>query len=174
MKAILKDDIIVKLSLTKGTEIGNIPKGFGLNALRWDGEKIVILPKLDQIWVEYINNTFVLHCKKVRKSQLVTMKFNQRKRLTIEDNVIKLKPKPENPQRVLYRKKRQREYPDIGDQLEAIWLLINSLNVELPPATDFILNKIKQIKLKYPKWEPSSKSSSSSSYSSTSFSYPEE
>lgn len=52
---------------------------------------------------------------------------------------------------------RQREYPDIGDQLDAIYKMAEFLNREgipLPPETTAWLDKCRAVKEKYPKGKP--------------------
>jgi len=53
MKAILKDDIIIRLG-AGDTEVGSVPTGVGLERLRWDGKQVVDLAKQDSFWVRRI------------------------------------------------------------------------------------------------------------------------
>lgn len=48
-----------------------------------------------------------------------------------------------------YRQARKDEYPDIGDQLDAIWGILRSL--KLPKDAQDIVDEIGRIKRKYPK-----------------------
>jgi len=90
MKAIVNKDIIVHITERGDTEIGRLPRGIGLERLRWDGSKVVDLADLDKIWVEHKNGAFILHAIEVPGSQLVKMTYKDRKRLTIEDGKIRL------------------------------------------------------------------------------------
>jgi len=90
MKAIVDKDIIVHITERGNTEIGHLPRGVGLERLRWDGSKVVDLADLDEIWVEYKNGAFILHAIEVPRSQLVKMTYKDRKRLTVEDGKIRL------------------------------------------------------------------------------------
>lgn len=83
MKAVVREDIIVYLTEKGDTEIGEIPKGVGLERLRWDGEKVVDLAGLNQIWVREVNGVFELHAVKVNNSVLVDMAYADRKRLKV-------------------------------------------------------------------------------------------
>lgn len=49
--------------------------------------------------------------------------------------------------------RRRAEYPDIGDQLDAIWKAL-ALNPDLPPDTADMLKRVQQVKDKYPKPAP--------------------
>jgi len=49
-----------------------------------------------------------------------------------------------------YAAKRAREYPSIGDQLDAIWKLVGSLGTDATPARD-MLAKIEEVKARFPK-----------------------
>jgi len=91
LKAIVKEDIIVKLDSVNGIEIGDIPKGVGFERLRWDGEKIVDLVDLSEFWVRISNNIFELHCIPVEYSQLVIMSYADRYNLTLNGGNIRIK-----------------------------------------------------------------------------------
>lgn len=103
-QAILNEDIIIRLVIVGGVEVGNIPKGIGLERLRFDGEKVVDLAALNQIWVRNINGVFELHCRDigyyktvddediwVGTCQLVNMAYADRNNLTLSDGVIRVK-----------------------------------------------------------------------------------
>lgn len=92
MKAILNQDKIVKLIMTGGAEIGSIPKGVGLERLRFDGEQIIDLATLSQIWVRAVaKDAFELHAVEVPGAQLVDMTYRERRRLTQDpDGTIRL------------------------------------------------------------------------------------
>jgi len=91
MKAILDQDIIIHITERGDTEIGQLPKDVGLERLRWDGKKIVDLADLDEMWIECRNGVFILHAIKVPGSQLVKMRYADRKRLTKDGDKIRLK-----------------------------------------------------------------------------------
>ncbi len=49
-----------------------------------------------------------------------------------------------------YRQKRAAEYPDIGDQLDAIWKELEQRPLLVSDAKN-MLNRVKEIKQRYPK-----------------------
>jgi hypothetical protein len=49
-----------------------------------------------------------------------------------------------------YRQKRAAEYPDIGDQLDAIWKELEQRPLLVSDAEN-MLNRVKEIKQRYPK-----------------------
>jgi hypothetical protein len=49
-----------------------------------------------------------------------------------------------------YSDKRAAEYPDIGDQLDAIWKFVQTLDVS-KTSVEPILDQIQHVKNKYPK-----------------------
>lgn len=89
MKVTLKDDMII--SLSGDTEVGSLPKGVGLERLRWDGEKVVDLMYHNPLWARYTKGIFSLHAVAVKGSQLIDMTWADRKRLTIDQGVIRLR-----------------------------------------------------------------------------------
>lgn len=50
-----------------------------------------------------------------------------------------------------YRKLRAKEYPTVGDQLDALWKLLQVLDVEIPDESQDVINAINSVKSKYPK-----------------------
>jgi hypothetical protein len=50
-----------------------------------------------------------------------------------------------------YAKLRREAYPDVGDQLEAIWIAISAVARELPPEVLDMLDRIQRVKDKFPK-----------------------
>lgn len=51
-----------------------------------------------------------------------------------------------------YRLKRQNEYPDIRDQLDALWSIVMELSKgNIPSEAQDVANAIAAVKLKYPK-----------------------
>lgn len=94
MKAILNNDIIVTLNETapEAVEIGSKPKGVGMERLRFDGNQVVDLADLSQIWVKHLGgNHFELHCVEAPGCQLVDMTYADRRNLIIDNNVVRVK-----------------------------------------------------------------------------------
>ena len=91
MRAILNNDVIVSLVMneTDGTEIGNLPKGVGMERLRFNGSGVVDLANLTAFWIEEGN--FALHCVWVSNSQYFEMSYVDRKRLVLTDSGFRLK-----------------------------------------------------------------------------------
>jgi hypothetical protein len=56
----------------------------------------------------------------------------------------------ENNRKTVYRKRRAAGYPTIGDQLDIIWKVLDTLPA-LPAEAAEMIAKIKDIKVKYPK-----------------------
>lgn len=91
MKATLDRDIIVHLTPHGATEIGSLPKGVGLERLRWDGKRVVDLADREEIWVEPLGGGgFALHAVKVPRAQLVKMSYGARRSLVMESGVIRV------------------------------------------------------------------------------------
>ncbi len=96
MRATVDRDVIVMITAGGGTEIGSIPKGVGMERLRFDGEKVVDLADLASIWVKYTHSgIFELHAVPVPGAQLVAMRYLDRGRLTMDAGVIRLKTSEE-------------------------------------------------------------------------------
>lgn len=93
MKAIVAGDKIQYISERNGTvEIGTPPPGVGLERLRWTGAELVDIATLSQIWVRPIGgDSFDLHATEMPGTQLVTMTYQDRKRLMIDGGQIRLK-----------------------------------------------------------------------------------
>lgn len=93
MRAVLDGDVIVKLTIKEdiGTEVGPLPKGVGLERLRFDGKKVVDLAELSEMWVEQKGGAFVLHAIPVPNAQLVQMRYQDRKSLSNDAGEIRLK-----------------------------------------------------------------------------------
>jgi hypothetical protein len=87
MRAIVREDRIIKITEKGNVEIGLLPK-VGLERLRWDGERIIDLANLAQIWVRHEGGYFSLHCKEFPKTQLISMTYKDRKALVIRDGLI--------------------------------------------------------------------------------------
>lgn len=90
MRAILKNDQILKLTASEkdGVEIGDTPNGIGLERLRFDGDKVIDLADLNQIWVD---RYFTLHCMDIDNCQLVQMTYRERKDLVNYNGNIRVK-----------------------------------------------------------------------------------
>ena len=95
MKALLNEDVIIKINSFDGIEIGKLPLGVGLERLRWDGSKIIDLADLSEIWVRNKNGSWELHCIQVDNSQLVEMTYADRKKLILNGGSIRLKTEQE-------------------------------------------------------------------------------
>lgn len=80
-KAVIDGDLILRLS-GGDTEIGPMPKGIGLERLRFDGQKVVDLLSLDEMWVENKGGVWILHCIPLPGCQRVKMTYADRWRLT--------------------------------------------------------------------------------------------
>jgi hypothetical protein len=151
LKAVIKNDEIIKLSLTTGVEIGEIPKGVGLERLRWTGTELVDLGTLDVMYRH--KRTGKLHARRRPGTEKVRMKYKDRKNLIRGRNG---RLRPMRPAEILaradkdYRKFRKAEYPEIGDQLDAILFYLNGLP-EPTPELRKIIKRVKEVKVRYPK-----------------------
>ena len=90
MKATVQQDIITRIGVGE-TEITAIPKGIGLERLRWDGYQVIDLMTLNTIWLERQGGVFVLHCIEVPGSQAVVMTYPDRKNLINDAGTYRLK-----------------------------------------------------------------------------------
>ena len=82
MKALIKEDILIKISLTDGIEVGDIPHGVAPDRLRWNGSELIDLATLTQFYVRHLgSNYFELHAIELPNTQLVNMQYAQRKDL---------------------------------------------------------------------------------------------
>lgn len=91
MRAILKDDIIIRVTQRGDVEIGSIPDGVGFERLRFDGSNLIDLSDLNEIWVRHIGGGFELHAISVYGAQLIQMTWADRNRLMVDDGTIRLK-----------------------------------------------------------------------------------
>ena len=157
MKAIIKDDFIIKLIgfSNKGIEIGSLPKengrNVGLDRLRWDGEKIVDLATLNEIWID---KKGLMHCYDIGGCTLIQMKFKDRKRL-INDGTWRIKTKQEirNYKNMEYARRRKHDFNKevpIGDQLDEIMKYLKTKN-DLTPELETIIAKVDDIKSRWDK-----------------------
>lgn len=99
MKAIINKGRLLSLTLSDdGVEVGNIPKGVGLERLYWDGETLFDLYKLSSFWVDKDRN---LYPDKDFGRQLVYMNYNERKNLTKDkDNMWVIKSEEEKQKQI--------------------------------------------------------------------------
>lgn len=114
-RAILEEDVIVKIVLQGGVDIGPLPKNVGLERLRFDGEKIVDLFTLSAVWVRFESRgVFSFHAIQVPNSQLVNMSWVDRKKLHVVNGVIEIR----DPQ-------------DVQNEMEILQALYDSKNMNL-------------------------------------------
>lgn len=127
-----------------------VPKGIGIEMMRYANGKLINLAELDIIYVEQTNGAFLLHAMQVPNSQAVTMQYKDRKKLYNDNGVIKLKTDDEifNENIEQYRKSR---YPDIGDQLDAILEYFDTNKNNKKDKLDEIIAKWKKVKEKFKK-----------------------
>lgn len=148
MKVTIRNyDIINKINAPNGIEIGLIPKGIGIERVRWNGNELIDLFKLDDIWVELINGVFILHCIEVPYSQLIKMKYKDRKKLWNDNGVYKIKTK-EHAKKELNFKYRKSHYPAISDQMGAVIKYLSTKD-DLPEELQKIIDDIEAVKGKY-------------------------
>ena len=89
MRAFLHRDIIVRRDM-RGINLGPVPKGVPIERLRYDYRirTVVNLDDLDEIYVEFKNGVFILHCIPIpeKDTQKVAMTYADRHRLIMEPN----------------------------------------------------------------------------------------
>lgn len=89
MKAILDGDRIVKFCIDGGVEVGKPPKGVGIERLRWDGEKLVDLATLKDLWVSVGKGGVPqLHAVKQTGAVRVEATYKDRKKLRVENGML--------------------------------------------------------------------------------------
>lgn len=138
-KAVVREDFIINITERGNIEIGNLPKNVGLERLRWDGEKIIDLATIDQMWVRPIGIGFELHAIKVSDSYLVDMTWQDKNNLTINNGVVRLKTAQEIQDEKIARHNQEikdrlrgnlrEKIGDIEDQFQNALILIASLIV---------------------------------------------
>lgn len=136
MRAVVHLDKILDISEKRGTvEIGTPPAGVGLERLRWDGEAIIDLATLTQIWVRSLGcGIFDLHATEQPGAQLIFMTYQDRKKLMIEDGIIRIKTASEieeekqqiNIQMLKNRLRRRlsKNNGDVHDQIADVYKLV--------------------------------------------------
>jgi len=88
-RAVIDGDLILRIS-GGDTEIGPMPKGIGLERLRFDGKGVVDLFALDEMWVENKGGVWILHCISLPGCQRVKMTYSDRWRLTNDAGTYRL------------------------------------------------------------------------------------
>lgn len=89
VKAILDGDRIVKFCIDGGVEVGKPPKGVGIERLRWDGEKLVDLATLKDLWVSVGKGGVPqLHAVKQTGAVRVEATYKDRKKLRVENGML--------------------------------------------------------------------------------------
>jgi len=134
MRAILKEDRIIKIALSGGTEIDNIPadkRSVGLDRLRWTGDKIADIADLPEVWIRQVSGAFEFHAVEVDGSQKVTMTYaTDRKNLVMENGVIRVKQANEiadEKKAILKQQERSKLNRLLGpteDQVEDLYQLV--------------------------------------------------
>jgi len=157
MKAVIQDDIIINIVPNGDTEIGSLPKGVGLERLRWDGKKVVDLADLSKIWV---TPDMTLHAVEVFGATQLNMTYKDRKALVNDNGGIRLKTMAdaENEQKIdkknILRAKLKKEIGDFQDQLadayKLICLLILATKTEDVEVAKLLNDLIPDLKGIYP------------------------
>ena len=81
--AVLREDVILRLTRKgEAMDIGPLPRGVGLERLRFDGDVAVDLADLEELHVRHLGgDLFELHAVPVPGSQKIAMKYVDRDRL---------------------------------------------------------------------------------------------
>lgn len=109
MKVQLKDDHILKIG-DEGVEVGEIPKGVGLNRLRFNGKELVDISQADSIWVRPLpNGGFSYHCIEVPGSHLLPIPYRERKKVTMEGGIPRVRVEKEEGKKPLRPSEELRE-----------------------------------------------------------------
>ena len=146
---IYNHDMIKKISSIGSVTVDSLPKGVGLERLRWNGKEIIDLTELTSIWIEYISGMFRLHCIKVPNSQLVKMQYKDRKKLWNDNGVYKIKT-DEQIQTELNLQYRRSHYLQISDQMDILLKYLET-KTDLTDELQDLINHWKSVKEKYPK-----------------------
>ena len=89
MKAILDGDRIVKFCIDGGVEVGKPPKGVGIERLRWDGEKLVDLATLKDLWVSVGKGGVPqLHAVPQKDAVKLGATYKDRKKIRVENGLL--------------------------------------------------------------------------------------
>ena len=143
--SIRNHDMINKINVPNGIEVGSIPRGVGLERMRWNGIRLIDLITLDAF---HVDSKFILHCIPVPGSQLVEMRYRSRKRLWNDNGVYKIKT-PLQIKRELNLQYRRSHYPAIRNQMGAIIKYL-ATQPNLPEELQQIIDNIEAVKEKYP------------------------
>lgn len=165
MKAVLDRDIILWITERGDTEIGSIPKGVGPERLRFNGTNVVDLADLSSIWVKHLGaNSFELHAIEVPGSQKVTMTYQDRKNLVMDNGTIRLKTVTEitaekeiQKNSMIKNRLRQAFKRDVGDPEDSLadaWKIIALLIIYMrtgePTIATFLDAIIPDLQAAYP------------------------
>ena len=101
-----------------GTYDLRMPKGVGFERIRIVNGKVVDLANLDQIWVENQNGIWFLHAQEYPNTQLVNMKYSDRKNLISEKGVYRIKTAQEVTNENIQRQQRNFERRELRKDLE--------------------------------------------------------
>jgi len=171
MRAILNNDIIVNLvsDISRGVEIGALPKDVGIERLRFNGVKVVDLAGLSAFWVERKTDGFILHCVEVPNSTYLEFAYADRKFLILNGGTLRLKTteeieaeKLEIKVKILKNKLRLKLLDSIGDAqdqnmqtLAFVCALIVYARIQPPVLGDFLDQIIPDIMEIFPlnRWE---------------------
>lgn len=138
MKATLDQDRILYVSESGDTDIGILPPGVGLERLRFDGQRVVDLADLQRLWVRDLGGgAYELHAVEVPGAQAVDMTYADRRRLTTEAGVIRLRTEDEliaqnltetlGQEKNRLRRRIEAAVGDQGDQLADLYKLVYAL-----------------------------------------------
>lgn len=131
-----------------GIEVGSLPGGAGFELVRWNGTELIDLSTLSAIYVVYINGVFELHCIQVPNSQLVQMRYKDRKKLWNDNGVYKIKS-DEQKQKEINLQYRRSHYPLLSDQMGEIIKYL-ATKTDLPPGLQKIVDDIENVKTEFP------------------------
>ena len=162
MKAILSNDVILKVSISKGTEVGEMPRAadgskLALDTVRWNGETLVDISAsgVSGFYVEH--GTFKLHIVPLTNTQYVPMSYRDRKNLMHDISVpsastirVKTEYEQDEKERDLYKVLRKGEYPTLSDQLGAIMKYL-ATKEDLIEELEYYIDEVEKVKVKFPK-----------------------
>ena len=137
MKAFIHNYDMVSPSSHGLTEVGPVPKGVGLDRIRWDGTKLVDLNNLSEFWVELNRNVFILHVVEKQEFQKVKMTYPERKNLINDNGTFRALTKEELEENISVEQKEinknnlrkaiNNELGDINDQIADLTKLVYGL-----------------------------------------------
>jgi hypothetical protein len=151
MKATIKDDFIVRVG-AGDTEIGQLPKGVGLERLRWTPDGIIDLMDLEEIWVKHLGNQhFELHAVKVPGSHRVKMSYRDRKNLICEygytrvmrpEETVWMKTVDEIKTDRLRKSKRINSLMSLDQRVENLYFMVYAIFKKLHPELEESLPQV--------------------------------